>query len=47
MQGFANWSALATDSLFHGVEWGASLGILALLIAFGVAKLAGLYRSLI
>lgn len=45
--GFATWGDVATDSLIHGVEFGAALGGLALLIAFGVSKLAELYQRLI
>jgi len=47
MGGFSSWSDMALDSLLHGVEFTAALAGVALLIAYGVSKLADLYQRLI
>ncbi len=47
MGSFATWGDLAQDSMLHGLEWALAFGFTALLMAWGVGKLAELYRQLL
>lgn len=41
--GFADWGAVAQDSLTHGVEWGLALTLLSAFFALGVGWVANLF----
>lgn len=44
MGGFSTWEAMAVDALIHGAEFAVALGAVGMLIAYGVGKLADLFR---